>query len=104
VVDRRRRTEILAAVDIATLRSIWNYIVKEGGNLAAADGVFDAITERFYLLSQYPRIGRSRDDLPTAPEIDSLGDSQITESLTRCWLLREERHPWGQRLGSRGLI
>jgi plasmid stabilization system protein ParE len=63
VVDRGRRTEILAAVDIATLSSIWNYIVKEGGNLAAADGVFDAITERFYLLSQYPRIGRSRDDL-----------------------------------------
>jgi hypothetical protein len=49
VVDRGRRTEILAAVDIATLSSIWNNIVKEGGNLAAADGVFDAITERFSL-------------------------------------------------------
>jgi len=47
----------------AELSSIWNYIVKEGGDVAAADGVIDAITERFYLLSQYPRMGRSRDDL-----------------------------------------
>jgi toxin ParE1/3/4 len=47
----------------AELSSIWNYIVKESGNAAAADGVIDAITERFHLLSQYPRMGRSRDDL-----------------------------------------
>jgi toxin ParE1/3/4 len=45
------------------LSSIWNYIVTESGNLAAADGVIDAITARFYLLSQYPRMGRARDDL-----------------------------------------
>jgi hypothetical protein len=31
----------------AELSSIWNYIVKESGNVAAADGVIDAITERF---------------------------------------------------------
>jgi toxin ParE1/3/4 len=47
----------------AELRNIWSYIVNESGNVAAADGVVDAITERFYLLSQYPRMGRSRDDL-----------------------------------------
>lgn len=35
----------------ADLSIIWNYIVKESGNVAAADGVIDAITERFYLLS-----------------------------------------------------
>ena len=34
-----------------------------GLNVAAADGVIDAITERFWLLAQYPRMGRSRDDL-----------------------------------------
>jgi toxin ParE1/3/4 len=45
------------------LTNIWNYIVTEGGSLAAADGVIDAITARFYLLSQYPRMGRARDDL-----------------------------------------
>ena len=47
----------------AELSNIWSYIVKEGGNVAAADGVIDTITERFYLLSQYPRLGRTRDDL-----------------------------------------
>jgi plasmid stabilization system protein ParE len=40
----------------AELSNIWTYIVKEGGNIAAADDVIDAITERFYLLSQYPRM------------------------------------------------
>jgi toxin ParE1/3/4 len=47
----------------AELNSIWNYIVKEGGNVAAADDIIDAITGRFYVLSEYPRMGRSRDDL-----------------------------------------
>jgi plasmid stabilization system protein ParE len=41
----------------AELSSIWSYIFKESGNAAAADSVIDAITERFYLLGQYPRIG-----------------------------------------------
>ena len=50
----------------AELSSIWTYIVQESDNLAAADGVIDAITERFYLLSQYPRMGRPRDDLRPA--------------------------------------
>ena len=44
------------------------------------------------------------DIIPTAPNIDSLGDSQIRESLTRCWLLKEEQHRWVQRLRSDGLI
>jgi toxin ParE1/3/4 len=47
----------------AELGNIWAHIVKESGNLAAADSVIDAITERFSLLSQYPRMGRTRDDL-----------------------------------------
>jgi toxin ParE1/3/4 len=47
----------------AELNGIWNYIVKESGNAAAADGVIDSITDRFYLLGQYPRLGRARDDL-----------------------------------------
>jgi plasmid stabilization system protein ParE len=42
--------------------SIWNHIVKECRNAAAADSVIEAITERFYLLSRYPRMGRSRDN------------------------------------------
>jgi hypothetical protein len=48
---------------------------------------------------------RARDRvIPTAPNIDSLRDSQIRESLTRCWLLKEEQHRWVQRLRSDGLI
>jgi toxin ParE1/3/4 len=47
----------------AELSDIWNYIVKESGNVVAADGVIDAITECFYLLSEHPRIGRTREDL-----------------------------------------
>ena len=47
----------------AELSNIWNYIVKESGNVGAADGVIDAITDRFCLLSQHPRMGRARDDL-----------------------------------------
>ena len=46
----------------AELSGIWNYITKECGNAGAADGIIDAITESFYLLSQYPRVGRARDD------------------------------------------
>jgi toxin ParE1/3/4 len=47
----------------AELSNIWNYFARESGNAAVADGVIDAITERFHLLAQYPRMGRSRDDL-----------------------------------------
>jgi toxin ParE1/3/4 len=47
----------------ADLRNIWNYIVKESGNVLAANNVIDAISQRFHLISQYPRIGRARDDL-----------------------------------------
>jgi plasmid stabilization system protein ParE len=47
----------------ADLSTIWIYIVKASGNVVAADSVVDAITERFYLLSQYPRMGRPHDDL-----------------------------------------
>jgi toxin ParE1/3/4 len=47
----------------AELSSIWSYIVTESGNVAAADDVVDAITKRFYLFGQYPRMGGARDDL-----------------------------------------
>jgi toxin ParE1/3/4 len=45
------------------LSNIWTYIARESGNFAAADGVIDAITERFYLLAEFPYMGRARDDL-----------------------------------------
>jgi toxin ParE1/3/4 len=45
------------------LDGIWYNVVKESSNVAAADRVIDAITDRFFLLGQYPRAGRNRDDL-----------------------------------------
>jgi toxin ParE1/3/4 len=53
----------LAPLARADLRGIWGYIFKESGNAVAADNVIEAITTRFHLLSQYPRMGRARDDL-----------------------------------------
>ncbi len=53
----------VAAEARAELDAIWYNIVKESGSIAAADRVIDAITERFYPLGQYPRVGRVRDDL-----------------------------------------
>jgi toxin ParE1/3/4 len=47
----------------AELSGIWSYITRESGNAAVADAVIDAIAARFYLLSQYPRMGRACDDL-----------------------------------------
>ena len=47
----------------AELSNIWNYIAHESGNLVAADGVIDSITERFYLLAEFPYMGRAREDL-----------------------------------------
>jgi toxin ParE1/3/4 len=53
----------LAPQALVDLDDIWSYIYKESSNAVAADNVVDAIVERFHLLSQYPRIGRVRDDL-----------------------------------------
>ena len=44
------------------LDDIWFYTASESGSVAIADRLVDAITERFFLLSRYPHIGRRRDD------------------------------------------
>jgi toxin ParE1/3/4 len=44
------------------LDEIWYYIAKESGSIDIADRVIDSITDRFYLLSQSPYIGRRRDN------------------------------------------
>jgi plasmid stabilization system protein ParE len=53
----------VAAEARAELDAIWYNIVRESGSIATADGVVDAITDRFFLLGQYPKAGRVRDDL-----------------------------------------
>jgi toxin ParE1/3/4 len=65
----------------ADLSAIWNYIVKESGNVAATDGLVDAITERFYLLSQYPRMGRPRDDLRPGLRSFAVGEYVIAYTV-----------------------
>ncbi len=43
------------------LHDIWYYVAKESGSIEIADQLIDSITERFYFLTQYPHMGRSRD-------------------------------------------
>jgi len=45
------------------LDDIWHYVATESGSADRADRFVASLTERFYLLSQNPYIGRSREDL-----------------------------------------
>ena len=45
----------------ADLDDIWLYVATRSGSLDIADRFIDSITERFYLLSLSPHIGRRRD-------------------------------------------
>jgi plasmid stabilization system protein ParE len=40
------------------LEDIWEYLYQQSGSNDVADQQIDAITNRFYLLSRRPRIGR----------------------------------------------
>ncbi|MCU1261475.1 MAG: plasmid stabilization system [Bryobacterales bacterium] len=46
----------------ADLDEIWYYTAKESGSVETADRFIDPITDRFYLLSDNPDIGRRRDE------------------------------------------
>jgi toxin ParE1/3/4 len=46
----------------SNLDDIWYYVASESGSVETADRLIDSITERFFLLSNYPHIGRRRDD------------------------------------------
>lgn len=43
------------------LDEIWLHVATSSGSLETAHRVIDTITGRFFLLSKYPRIGRTRD-------------------------------------------
>ena len=43
------------------LDEIWIYVARQSGSIELADRVVDSITDRFYLLSQHPHLGRRRD-------------------------------------------
>ena len=44
------------------LDEIWLWTAKESGSVDIADRLIDSITERFFLLTRYPHMGRPRDD------------------------------------------
>lgn len=44
------------------LDEIWYFVAVQSGSIEVADRVIDTITNRFFLLSQFPEIGRSREE------------------------------------------
>ena len=46
----------------AELDNIWYYIAKESGSIEIADRVIDSLTDRFFLLTTHPHVGRRRDE------------------------------------------
>ena len=65
------------------LDDIWRHVVTEGGSESAADGVVDLITDRFLLLSDWPRLGRARNDLRRGLRSFPAGDYVIFYRITR---------------------
>ena len=61
----------------ADLEEIWRYIASEGGSEMAADNTIDLITERFLLLSEFPRLGRARNELRRGLRSYPVGDYVI---------------------------
>ena len=43
----------------ADLDGIWFYVARESGSIGIASRVVENITERFWLLAQYPYLGRA---------------------------------------------
>jgi toxin ParE1/3/4 len=44
------------------LDNIWYYVATESGSVEIADRLIDSITERFFLLANFPNLGRRRDE------------------------------------------
>ena len=44
------------------LDGVWSYVAKESGSIEIANHLIDSITGRFVLLSDFPYLGRSRDE------------------------------------------
>jgi toxin ParE1/3/4 len=53
----------LAPAAKTELDDIWRYLAVESSSTDLAGRVIDSITDRFFLLSTYPYVGRHRDDL-----------------------------------------
>ena len=53
----------VAANAEADLDQIWDYIANESGNPEVARSHIQTITERFFLLSRHPHLGRPREEI-----------------------------------------
>jgi toxin ParE1/3/4 len=47
---------------VADLDEIWYYVAKESGRAEVANRLIDSITDRFFVLTVHPYLGRPRDD------------------------------------------
>jgi toxin ParE1/3/4 len=52
----------VASRAVDDLDDIWFYVAKESGSSAVANRLVDSITDRFFLLSSHPYLGRARND------------------------------------------
>jgi toxin ParE1/3/4 len=62
---------------IADLDEIWLYVAEESGSPAVALRLVDSITERFYVLSEHPYLGRRRHDLREGQRSHAIGNYLI---------------------------
>jgi toxin ParE1/3/4 len=71
-------THSLAPEARADLDEIWLYLARESGREVLADAQIDAIADRFYVLAEYPHVGRARDaDLGLGMHSFQVGDYVI---------------------------
>ena len=65
----------------AELDGIWMHLARESGSVDIATRVVESVTERFWLLARYPRIGRRRDALRPGLRSLAAGDYIIVHRV-----------------------
>jgi toxin ParE1/3/4 len=65
----------------AELDEIWSYLAIESGAADVANRLVNSITNRFFLLSKHPYLGRRRDDLRSGLRSLSVGGYVIIHPL-----------------------
>jgi len=52
----------LSLLSDSDLDDIWYYVASQSGNTDIADRLIGSITDRFFLITSYPNLGRARDE------------------------------------------
>lgn len=64
------------------LDDIWSYVADQSGSFEIADRLIHSITDRFFLLADFPQLGRSRaEDLGVGMRSHVVGDYVIIYSI-----------------------